>query len=148
MPNGQDRKGRSKTGGHHVRLQAFMLHTPAWSALKASARAVYVEIALRYYGTNNGRLALSARDAARTCNLSKDTATKAFRQLVDLGFIECVTPGGFSRKVRHAAEWRLTEHTCDVTKALPTKGYMRWRPQTQKSVPNKGRLCPKSGTEG
>jgi hypothetical protein len=105
-----------------------MLSTPAWRSLTPAARAVYVVLAERYNGQNNGSLALSARDAARLCNINKDTAGRAFRELIDHGFIECVTPGGFSRKVRHATEWRLTVHRCDVRDELPTKDFMRWSP--------------------
>ena len=123
-----------------------MLRTPAWQALKASSRAVYLEVAIRYNGVNNGAIALSARDAARLCHLNKDTATVAFRQLVEHGFLDCVTPGGFSRKVRHATEWRLTQYRCDVTGSLPAKTFVRWRPPLQNAVPNERRSGPKSGT--
>lgn len=121
-----------------------MLNSLAWKALKASSRAVYVVLAQRYNGSNNGRIALSARDAADLCNINKDTATKAFRELIELGFIECATPGGFSRKVRHATEWRLTQHRCDLTGALPTKAFVRWRP-IQNSVPNEALTGPDPG---
>ncbi len=147
MPNMQDQRGRSKTTGHYVRLQTFMLKTLAWQELRANARVIYVELASRYYGSNNGRITLSARDAARLCHLNKNTVTRAFRQLVDHGFIECVTSGGFSRKVRHATEWRLTEHRCDVTKALPTKAFMRWRPQKQNTAPKEGHTGPHLGPQ-
>lgn len=146
MPNRQDRRGRSKTTGPFVQLHHWMLQTPAWRALKASSRAVYLEVATRYNGTNNGTLALSARDAADRCNINKDTASQAFRELVAHGFIECVTPGGFSRKVRHATEWRLTQYRCDVTGALPAKTFVRWRPQVQNTVPKEGQDGPKAGT--
>ena len=103
-----------------------MLRTAAWCALTAAARAVYLELAARYNGRNNGALALSARDAARRCNINKDTACRAFHELAEHGFIECVTPGGFSRKVRHATEWRLTQYRCDVTGTLPSKAFAKW----------------------
>lgn len=146
MPNGQNRKGRSKTTGPFIQLHHWMLKTPAWRALKASSRAVYLEVAGRYNGVNNGALALSARDAAGLCNINKDTATQAFRQLIEHGFLECVTPGGFSRKVRHATEWRLTQYRCDVTGQMAAKTFVRWRPEIQNTVPIEGRHGPKSGT--
>jgi DNA-binding transcriptional MocR family regulator len=145
MSNRQDRRGRSKSQGRFVQLHHWMLNSPAWRALKASSRAVYVELSMRYNGFNNGTLALSARDAARLCNINKDTATQAFRQLIEHGFIERVTPGGFSCKVRHATEWRLTDSRCDVTGALPTKAFAKWRP-LQIAVPIQGPDGPKLGT--
>jgi hypothetical protein len=39
--------------------------------------------------------------------------------------------GAFSLKKRHATEWRLTEFPCDVTHAIPTKDFMRWKPATK-----------------
>jgi hypothetical protein len=123
-----------------------MLATPAWCALTPAARAVYIVLAARFNGFNNGSIGLSARDAARLCNINKDTATRAFRQLIDCGFIEAVTPGGFGRKVRHATEWRLTQYRCDLSGALPSKGFARWRPPIQNAVPKQGPSGPKPGT--
>jgi hypothetical protein len=146
MPNGQNRKGRSKRTGHFVQLHTWMMATEAWRSLSPSSRVVYIEIVARYDGRNNGWLALSARDAASLCRINKDTAGKAFRELIDRGFIECVTPGGFTRKVRHATEWRLTHHLCDATGKAGSKAYMKWRPKIQNTVPNQGIHGPKQGT--
>lgn len=128
MANRQDRRGRSKAGGHFVRLDSFMMESAAWRSLTPAARAVYIEVRRRFNGHNNGWLALSVRDAAGRCNCNKDTARKALSTLQERGFIECVTPGGFTRKVRHATEWRLLDERCDKTGALPSKAFMRWRP--------------------
>lgn len=129
MPNRQNQKGRSKTRGHFVRLDGFMLDSAAWCSLTPAERVVYVELRRRYNGKNNGLIALSVRDAADRCNINKDTARKALSRLQERGFTECVTPGGFSLKLRHATEWRLLDERCDKTGALPTKAFMRWRPQ-------------------
>lgn len=146
MPNRQDQRGRSKGSGRFVQLHHFMMASPAWRDLKASARAVYIEIAMRYNASNNGRLALSARDAARACNINKDTACQAFRELIAHGFIECATPGGFSRKVPHATEWRLSHYRCDVTGALPSKAFLKWKAPMQNAVPIRAQTGPNSGT--
>lgn len=128
MPNRQNKKGRSKSVGGFVMLTWFMLESPAWRALTPAARATYIELAKLYNGRNNGWLALSVRDAAERCRINKDTAGRALASLQHVGFIECVTPGGFSRKVRHATEWRLTAERCDKSGALPAKTFMRWAP--------------------
>lgn len=106
-----------------------MVDSPAWLSLSAGARAVYLEILRRYNGSNNGHLALSARDAAERCRLNKDTVTRMIGELCEKGFIELVVPGAFSRKVRHAAEYRLTVERCDRTGAAPSKAFMKWRPE-------------------
>lgn len=132
-------KGRSKFGPAFVQLYCFMLDSDAWSSLTANARAVYLEVARRYNGHNNGFIALSVRDAAVRCRINKDTAKRALDELQALGFIECAVPGGFSLKVRHASEWRLTVARCDRTGAKASKTFMRWKPEPslekKKAVP-------------
>ena len=61
-----------------------------------------------YNGTNNGRLGLSVRRASERCNIARGTAQRAFVELQDRGFVDCMTKGAFSRKSPHATEWRLT----------------------------------------
>ncbi len=147
MPNWQDRRGRSKTAGPFVMLTHWTLRTAAWQDLRPAARAIYLEMLMTYNGGNNGFIGLSTRDAARRCHVNKDTATKAFRELIEHGFIECATPGGFSLKVRHSTEWRLTHVRCDKTHAAPSKAYARWRPKMQNAVPIEGHHGPALGTE-
>jgi hypothetical protein len=113
---------------HHDRyfqLHHFMLKTDAWGALSAPARAVYVQIGFRYNGTNNGRIAYSVRDAASECLLAINTASRALKELADLGFIEETRHGGLSRKTRVASEWRLTAFKCDLTGAFKSVLFMQ-----------------------
>ncbi len=122
-----DVRGRSKFE-RYVRLTHFMTGTPAWGSLTTQERAVYLEVARVYNGANNGSLGVSVRMLAARCNISKDTAGKALHVLEERGFIVRMTPGGFSRKTPHAAEWRLTEWPCDETPGAATKAYRNWRP--------------------
>jgi DNA-binding Lrp family transcriptional regulator len=72
----------------------------------------------------NGRIGLSIRPAAERCHIAPGTAVRAFKELEDRGFIDCITKGGFNRKLRHASEWRLTNYPCDVTGDLTSKRFM------------------------
>jgi hypothetical protein len=128
MPKRHDRKGRSTTEPF-VRLPQWMLHSAAWRALSAVERCVLIEILAIYNGHNNGRLALSARDAGKRVGCSKNTAARAFDELRKKGFIDVATPGGFSRKTPHATEYRLTLYQCDRTGERPSKAFARWHPQ-------------------
>lgn len=128
-----NKKGRSTTVAQFVMLPHWMMKSPAWRSLKPVDRVLYEELTLIYNGSNNGRLALSTRDAAERCNAHRDTVGLSFRRLQAAGFIECATPGGFSRKTRHATEWRLTIHPCNVTGSLAPKTFMRWRGVTLES---------------
>jgi hypothetical protein len=135
---GHDATGRTKGAEqHHVRLYKWFTDSPAWRALTPAQRCVYLEVELRFFGTNNGKICLSARTAAEACNINKDTANKALHHLTDLGFIECATPGGFSTNSCKAPEWRLTRVRCDVTGEPASKAFMRWRP-TAKASPKIG----------
>lgn len=124
--------------GHFVMLHAVLLNSLAYRSLSCPARALLVEIALAYNGRNNGTIGLSVRRAAGRCNIAAGTAKCAFEDLQEHGLIECVTKGGFNRKTRHASEWRLTFHKCDVTGDLPSKAFNNWGKENQNTVSN----CP------
>ena len=158
---------RAEKKDRYFVLHHYMLKTDAWKALSAAARAVYIQIGLRYDGFNNGKISFSVRDAASECGLAKDTASRAFKELLDLGFIEETRHGSLSRKTRIASEWRMTAFKCDLTGSLKTCLFMqrgaqardqrqsRSRPQasggqrvslsqtTPSAVLNDGRECPK-----
>jgi Helix-turn-helix domain len=134
---------RRSSDARHVRLYHHVLNSQAWLALSAPARVVYIEIFRLYNGANNGQLALSVRTAAERCRIAKDTAARAFKELEELRFIECMQKGAFSYKVRHATEWRITELRCDVTGRLPDKNFMRWGRDKRKPVPNDALTVPK-----
>ena len=131
-----------KGEGRYVTLHHYLLGSPAWLGLTVAARAVYVEVAKLYNGSNNGRLALSVRDAAARCNIARDTANRAFRKLVDAGFLEETRHGGLSRKTRIASEWRMTAHYCDLTSSMASKIFLQ---RGRQPVLNDGRECPKTG---
>jgi hypothetical protein len=129
--NSTDRTGRSKKAARHVRLYYWMMQTAAWKSLTGNQRAIYVEMAARYNGSNNGRIHFSIREAATTVHISKATAARDLAVLVERGFIVAATRGAFNvkHKERQATEWRLTEFNCDVTSALPSKEFARWSPE-------------------
>ena len=126
-----NRTGRGGKTPRHVRLYHYMTDSAAWHDLSAVARAIYCEIAKRYAGdgSNNGRIPYSIRQAAGELRISPATASRGLRELQTHGFITPVTKGAFSLKKRHATEWRLTEFPCDLTHALASKDFMRWRPR-------------------
>jgi len=141
-----NKTGRRKTGPPFVQLYRYMLESPAWRSLSPQARAVYIEVAALYNGSNNGSIGLGARAAAERANVNKDTATKCFRVLVERGFLEAVRAGAFNQNDCKATEWRLTTHKCDLTHQLPSKAFMRWSPENAERRPKRG--PPPSETRG
>jgi hypothetical protein len=127
--NGTDRTGRSKKAPRHVRLYHWLMETAAWRSLNGNQRAIYVDMAMRYNGSNNGTIPYAVREAADVLHISKATAGRDLAVLEERGFVVPMTKGAFSLKQRHATTWRLTEFNCDVTDELPTKNFARWSPE-------------------
>jgi hypothetical protein len=124
--NSTDRTGRSKKAARHVRLYHWMMATPAWKSLSGNQRTLYVEVAARYDGSNNGRIPYSVREAAQALHIGKATAARDLSVLEERGFVVVMVRGAFNVKLKLATEWRLTEFNCDVTGALPTKEFAKW----------------------
>ena len=141
---GHDATGRSKTGPRFVQLFHWFMTTPAWQSLPPASRAVYLELARIYNGSNNGNVALGVRRAARLVNIAKDTASKCFRELEAKGFIRRRICGSFDWKLRHETTWILTEHA--YGDALAAKDFARWDPEKSEAGPNAGPACPKERT--
>ena len=101
-----------------VALERYLLNSPAWRSLSPPARCTFIELGNLYDGSNNGRIALSARTLAERLPISRATATRALNDLADRGFIEPVRIGGFNIKsgARRSTEWRLSmaETECAV----------------------------------
>ena len=96
-------KKKRTTAERYVRLTHRMMQTKAWQSLDSNARAIYVELATIYCGNNNGRIGLSARQAAQAIQVSTATAARAMIDLQDRGFIVATTKGRFDLK-RHATD--------------------------------------------
>jgi hypothetical protein len=97
------------------------------------ARALYIEIAERYNGRNNGQIPYSVREGCEALHISKSTSKQLLDFLQDRGFIVRTKKGAFSMKaVRDASEWRLTEYDADHIPGMmarhATKDFMRWAP--------------------
>lgn len=117
----------------HTMLFQYMMDSQAWKSLGAIPRAVYLDIAKRYYGTNNGRIGYSIRCAVAELHIGNATAKRALDALQDRGFIVAMKRGHFNVKIRLASEWRLTQYACDVSSSLATKDFMSWTSDKNKT---------------
>jgi hypothetical protein len=134
-------KGKSKE--RYVMLRYWLLNSPAWRSLTGNARALYIEIAQRYNGRDNGRLSYSVREAAEALHISKSTAGRLLKILQERGLIICTKRGAFSLKTtKDASEWQLTEHDCDHPVAHATKDFMRWHPPADLDIDALNRQPP------
>ena len=103
--------GRNETA-RYVQLHHWMLDSPAYASLRPIARALLVELARLYNGSNNGSMGLGERVAAERLAISDRRAVRrAFGELEVAGFVVKTRAGAFCVKAadgRRASEWRLT----------------------------------------
>jgi predicted transcriptional regulator len=121
-----DARGRSKRKPRYVRLHHWVMDCNAYKALNTVERCALVEIHKRYNGANNGYIHISNREIAERLNVSKNTAGRAIKNLVKLGFVDVTLKGSFSQKTPQATEYRLTEFSCDRSNHEAKKTFMRW----------------------
>ena len=124
----RDSKGNllNSEGGFFA-LQKHMMRSDAWKSLTPQEVAVFIRVAFRFKGDNNGELAISARDAALEARISKNTAYKALRSLCDKGLLKLITPGGYSTNGGKASEYAFT--CFPLSKGKPaSREYQDWKP--------------------
>src|SRR6056297_2708767 len=74
---------------HFTKLVRQNMMTPAWRALSVHAQALYPWLKLEWKvprANNNGKIAMSVRQAARLLGCSKETAGRALRDLQQKGW--------------------------------------------------------------
>ncbi len=130
-------KGRNTKARPFVMIENRMQDSNAWRSLTPNARAVWLEIVRRHNGNNNGDIPLSCREAAELCNISANTAGRAFKQLQEHGFIKIAQYSDFRLKLKKATRWSLTHVHMDGQP--PTQEWMKWKPEKIKhGVKTKG----------
>lgn len=122
-------KGR-RSAPSFVMLTNDIIDSEAWKSLSSNSQALWLHIRRRYNGYNNGDIPLSCREAGELLNISKNTAGKAFKELLDRGFIKVGSVGGFRVKKRYSTRWILTDEEFNGCKA--TKEWKKWKPSKDK----------------
>ncbi len=128
-----DQRGRSKTKEQYVRLTYAMIASPAFQSLPALAVALYVHVAGRYAGDNNGNISFSVREAAKVLGTGKATAGRMFDELVAKGFLKVTQESNFTYKQKQARRWELTQWPLRHGVA-PSNDWRFWKPAEQKGV--------------
>jgi hypothetical protein len=104
----------------YVLIGSELLVTEAYKALSYSARAMLVELIYFYTGSNNGRIWI-APDALKERGFSKNTATKALRELCSIGFIYMTRRGG--SKLGLCSWYALTWLSLDKSDGMYLDGF-------------------------
>lgn len=118
----QKAKGRSK--GNFVMVRHDIMKSAAWRSLSTNARCVWLEIMFRYNGNNNGEIPLGCREAGELCNISKNTAAQAFKELQKKGLVKVGIASDFNHKCKRSTRWIITHEVFD--KKSPTNEWRDW----------------------
>jgi len=128
---GRDKRNEARVE-HFAPMIRNTMSTPAWRALSPCAQALYPWLKLEWRGpkaNNNGRIALSVRQASELMGVGVNTAARAFHDLQAKGFLvvkrsaqlgvkgqatspefeltEIALPGEGNRARRLYADWKL-----------------------------------------
>jgi hypothetical protein len=110
-----------------VKLRDSLLNSLAWRSLHPVPRALYLEVAARYNGFNNGKIVYSVRDAKIALHVGQATVYRAFNVLQERGFFiphMVICPNG--KVVRH---WELTDFGWDGNPA--SRDFLTWGTRKQ-----------------
>jgi Helix-turn-helix domain len=130
----------------HARIYSHWRRWPAWALLSLAARALLVEILLEYRPGNNGRLSWPCRRAASAIGVSKDTASRALKELELKGWLTVERVALFGRR-RTPAEYALTMYVNDLTGEPASKAFEHWTPDSPVCVASQGQRGRISGTK-
>jgi len=149
MWEAEKRQGRSIAPERYLRLPHYLLRSPAWHSLDPIARALFIEVAQRYNGYNNGEIGLGVREAGTALHVRPQTAGRAFDTLVAAGFLRLEKDSAFNMKSRLTREWLVTLFPRGQDRA--TSDFMQWvptSPQDKQQIQKEPPTVPKKDTPG
>src|SRR5262245_48044988 len=92
------RRRRGPYASAFVRLEKWVLDTPAYKTLSGGALKVLIAIWHRHNGNNNGQIPFSVREAEAAVPCAQNTARKFFAELQAKGWIRLRRASAFSVK--------------------------------------------------
>lgn len=143
-------KGRNPGGVERIIIvRRALLHSPQFSALSLTSRALFFELQTMFNGANNGAIFLSCKDAGDRLGLSDLKAVRAaLDELRDLGFITETIGASFAIKagrISKARAWNLNwivRGYCAGPDSLPALDFSRLTATQKRRVENRSRaLC-------
>lgn len=108
-------KGQGRDGTRFVALPNILLDSTAYLTLSFSSRALLIDLARQYTGTNNGRLSLCDKVLRPRGWTSPTTVHRAKRELQEAGFL-CETRKG--QKPNKASWFALTWYSLDWSQEM------------------------------
>ena len=99
----------------------------------AGALAIYIDLAIRYNGINNGEISYSVREGKTNLGINPNTVGKYLKALERYGFIITTQKGSFDLKKRHASTYELTMYEV-FGKHKAKKSFMTYLPTKEEKL--------------
>jgi len=118
---------RANSLGAYTAVPWAIMKTPAWRAMSAEARLVWIELRgwLKKDWSNNGRMFRSCRDAADAIGINRNTVQQKYFELEHYGFLRRTREGFLGVDAYGlAAEFRFTDLLHGTHPA--TRDYEKW----------------------
>lgn len=125
-----------------------MLNSPAYRSLSCPAKCALITLKQRFTGYNNGEISLSCRECASLNKMSRNTAQRALKELIEKGFVELMQVGWFG--TRQASVYRLTMEANIKSNDRPTNEWKNWGkgvPKDAHPIPKESQRSPNNKTE-
>ncbi|PHO03019.1 helix-turn-helix domain-containing protein [Rhodobacteraceae bacterium 4F10] len=127
-------RSKHKSEGQYLPLPYAQLRSEAWRSLSGAAVRLWLELHTRYNGSNNGALTLSYAEAGELLGMGKATVQRAYRELVEHGFLALEKEGNWYRRKAH--EWRLTTKPTQRAKGreLPSNDWRSYHAKKRRAA--------------
>ena len=119
-----------------VQFPKYMQDSPGYKSLVlhcAGALAIYIDLAMRYNGVNNGEISYAVRDGKENLGINPNTVGKYLKALEHYGFIITTQKGSFDLKKRHASTYELTLWEV-IGKHKEKKSFMTYKPSEKERL--------------
>ncbi len=111
--------------GKYTPMYHDVLGSLAYRSLSPKARCLLLELQRLEFPNRNGMIGLSEKNAAKLLGVSPNTASNAFDELQNRGFVERSFEGDYT--IGNASEWRITYLPCKGREA--TDEWKNWEPE-------------------
>ena len=122
-----------RSNNSFVQIPKFMQDSIGYKSLalhSAGALLVYIDLAIRYNGANNGDISYSVREGKQNLGFNPNTVAKYLKALERYGFIITTQKGGFDFKKRHASTYEITMFDV-LGKHKAKKSFIYYQPTQQ-----------------
>lgn len=119
-----------------VQFPKYMQDSSGYKSLVlkcAGALAIYIDLAMRYNGVNNGEISYAVREGKTNLGINPNTVGKYLKALERYGFIRTTQKGSFDLKKRHASTYELTMWDV-IGKHKAKKSFMTYKTTEEEKV--------------